>query len=1486
MKKYIFSLFVFLSTLYLTQINAQTNTPPNWNWATNIQDIGGGTSGAFISSYTDLDGNTYVLNQLNSHIKIAKYNAVGSLVWSRVGSSGTGTVAPEDIAVDALGNYYVTGSMSTAGTVNFGTISLTGNAFFVVKYNASGNVLWAKNTVNTNYEGKSLAIDGFGNVLVVRNYYQGSNKNWYSQIVKFNSIGEEQWVKSYSSNLSESISLDDFGNAYLTGRSYSSSNAFVRKLDPFGNPVWYKSRSDNSYGKDIVTDKVGNSYVTGYFYVSNQGKNAFVTKYDAAGNVVWEQQGVGEGNNSGEGIALDKNGNCYVTGAFQQEVTIGPIVLSNVNSGVGDVFVTKFDNLGDVVWAQQTGESGTDAGLDIGVDTSGNCYVNGYYTLRATFGSTTILGNGQYFPFLAKIGDATGSNLGIATLPLASHNFTAGGAVSVPFATEGVFPSGTIFKVELSNSTGSFFNPTEIGVSTTSPINCVLPSLTIPGSGYRVRVVTETPVVFGTDNGSALTINANNQLITPAWAWATNIKDVGGSSSDASISSYTDSDGNTYVLNRVNSHIKIAKYNAVGSLVWSRVGSSGTGTVAPEDIAVDALGNYYVTGSMSTAGTVNFGTISLTGNAFFVVKYNASGNVLWAKNTVNTNYEGKSLAIDGFGNVLVVRNYYQGSNKNWYSQIVKFNSIGEEQWVKSYSSNLSESISLDDFGNAYLTGRSYSSSNAFVRKLDPFGNQVWYKSRSDNSYGKDIVTDKNGNSYVTGYAYVSNQGANVFVTKYDAAGNVLWEQQGVGSDAEYGYGVALDKNGNCYVTGAFQHNTDFSTLNVSNSNSGVSDVFVTKYDADGNVIWIQQAGETGRDAGLDIGVDDSGNCYINGYFTSKIALGNTLLNGDGEYVPFLAKIGESATTTLVGNVIVKGENFCGGAVVIVNFAISGKYEDDNVFTAQLSDKEGSFSNPLDIGTLKSPQNTSIYAIIPLNTIEGDKYRIRVTSSNKALVGLPNEIDIQINKENCNSNTNELITKSIEAVEYFIDTDPGVGNGTPLQITSGLTIDEEFGITIPSLDEGFHSLFLRTKDEDGVWSMYDGRVFYIQPKASVLTTSPVVKGEYFFDTEPGIGKGTTLTSFSSSNSVELTNEVATTGLSEGFHSLFIRTKNEQGVWSMYEGRVLYVQPSKISNEIEPIVAAEYYFNSDPGVGGGIEINSGAPQNSISITVNDIETSNLEKGEHSIFVRVKNNKGIWSLAENRDFTVCSDVLNAPVVESNTVFCYGEKITLEANDVLNATGYKWTGPNNFTANTQNITINNSTDANAGEYVVIAINDLADCKEGNATKISVTINATDAPKGETVQMFESGKTIADIVVEGTDVKWFNTASDAKNGTNVLVSTTELVNSKTYYATQTLNGCASKTSLEVTISITLGIDSLNKTNFMFYPNPTSNELNIKIPNHLHLDLINVYDLTGKLIFNQKESLHKVNVHKLSSGIYVLEAVSGTVKVKKRFIKI
>ncbi|MWB93604.1 T9SS type A sorting domain-containing protein [Flavobacterium sp. GA093] len=1659
MKKIIFILFVILSTGYGSQIYAQTEPTPNWTWATNIDGASAVAATDDGAIFTDTAGNSYIVNQISSHINIKKYDATGALVWDRAGSSGAGIELPTDITVDAAGNYYVTGSYTGTATFGAATLANSGESdIFIVKYDTDGNVVWAQKYGGTNKDqGNSIAIDASGNCYVGGYSFGGSFG--YPQLfyAKYNSAGVPQWTKldsgyyntSILENVVNGISVDSYGNTYITGsnRDYNYNRGFfIRKCDPSGNTVWHKkSTIDYSVGNDIVTDAVGNSYVTGANYSSGL-YDIFTTKYDAGGQILWTKTAGGIDQDYGDGIAIDADGNCYVSGRFQQNATFGPIAISNLNSGISDVFVAKYDKLGDEVWVQQAGENGEDGANKIGVDGAGNPYISGYYTTSTTFGTTTLNGIVRQ-PFIAKIGDLVEGTESITTLPLASHNYNAGGSISVPFSTKGTFPAGTTFTVELSDPSGSFFYPKYIGVGTTSPITCVIPALTIPAAEYRIRVISATPAVIGTDNGSAITINGNSQLTTPDWSWATNIDGASDVAATDDGAIFTDTAGNSYIVNQISSHINIKKYDATGALVWDRAGSSGAGIELPTDITVDAAGNYYVTGSYS--GSASFGATTLASSGesdIFIVKYDTDGNVVWTQKYGQPyKDQGNSIAIDASGNCYVGGYSFGGSFG--YPQLfyAKYNSAGVAQWTKldsgyyntSILENVVNGISVDSYGNTYITGsnRDYNFNRGFfIRKCDPSGNTVWHKkSTIDYSVGNDIVTDAVGNSYVTGANYSSGL-YDIFTTKYNAAGVVVWNQNGIGLDNDYGDGVALDANGNCFVTGRFQHNTDFSTLNVSNTSSGISDVFVAKYDDQGNIAWLQQAGESGQDAGSKIGVDADGNCYINGYYTTSTNFGSTTLSG-GTRTPFLAKIGVTAATTL-GTAVVKGENFCGGAVVTVDFAITGKYDDDNIFTAQLSDASGSFSSPVNIGTLESPLNTSIYTIIPLATPAGTGYRIRVISSNPALVGNDNGIDIEINQTDCVNNIVKLDVKPIAAIEYFIDTDPGAGNGTPLPTTGGLTVSENFQITLPTLTAGFHNLFIRAKDIDGTWGMYEGRVFYVQPEPLVLTSSPIVAAEYFFDTEPGVGNGTAVASFSSANPLSMTTQIPTTGLSEGFHNLFLRTKDSKGKWSMYEGRVVYIQPTVAATVIEPIVTAEYYFNTDPGLGNGTAIDIETPAESITVTLSDVATAPLTAGDHNIYIRVKDNGNTWSLTEKRTFTICSVILTAPVITGDAVVCSGQGLSLNAETVTGATSYLWTGPNGFTATTQSISIPNLAQYQTGEYTVIAVNGTGPCGTGPASKITVsisttpeptgntsqvfcnaakvtelvltgegikwytgpsggtaledtadlvantwyyasqtlnscestsrlavfvtinvtpeptgaatqvfcnaatiedlivsgtdikwyagptggialdnttalvnntlyyasqtlnscegatrlpvlaTVNVTPAPAGEASQTLGDDKTIADIVVTGTDVVWYGSAEDAAAATNPLDETALLENAKTYYATQTIDGCTSIASLAVTTSVTLGTGDFDSKSFSYFPNPVVDYLNLSYAHEL--TSVIVFNANGQQVIsrNLNSTSGKIDMSRLAEGVYYLIVNSAegskTIKVIKK----
>ena len=219
-----------------------------------------------------------------------------------------------------------------------------------------------------------------------------------------------------------------------------------------------------------------------------------------------------------------------------------------------------------------------------------------------------------------------------------------------------------------------------------------------------------------------------------------------------------------------------------------------------------------------------------------------------------------------------------------------------------------------------------------------------------------------------------------------------------------------------------------------------------------------------------------------------------------------------------------------------------------------------------------------------------------------------------------------IRSTITAAEYFFDNDPGAGNSTPLPVAA-LTEPATYNNTINTtgLTGGNHILFIRTKDEQGKWSLYEPREFHIR--------STITAAEYFFDNDPGVGSATSLPVAALTEPATYSNTITATGLTGGNHVLFIRTKDEQGKWSLYEPREFYVRTN--------IIAAEYFIDTDPGVGNAIPLPAGIPSDTININTT-IPTGLLSLGTHYVFVRTKDIKGIWSLYEPKQFFVTDNPL----------------------------------------------------------------------------------------------------------------------------------------------------------------------------------------------------------------------------------------------------
>ena len=428
-------------------------------------------------------------------------------------------------------------------------------------------------------------------------------------------------------------------------------------------------------------------------------------------------------------------------------------------------------------WATAAGGSDDDRGYSITIDYAGNSYVTGYFEGTATFGSDSLTSSGPGDIFVAKI-DAGGN-------------------------------------WQWANKVG--------------------------GSG--------------SDIGKGITIDdAGNSYVT-GYFWGT-----------ATFGSYT--------LTSSGNDIFVAKVDSGGTWQWATK-AGGTEGDAGCAITIDYAGNSYVTGYFRE--TAIFGSYSITSNGgrdIFIAKMNADGNWQWATQAGGTgNDDGYSITIDNAGNTYVTGNFWGTATFGSYSIIssgygdifiAKVDSGGNWQWATQVGGSDDDrgySITIDYAGNSYVTG--YFEGTA--------------------TFGSDSLTS-------SGYY-------DIFVAKIDAGGNWQWATEAGGIYYDTGYGITIDDSGNSYVTGYFMETATFGPYSLTSSGSyGCPDIFVAKMDADGSWQWVTQAGGSSDDIGIGIAIDDNGNSYVTGNFEDTATFGSYSLTSSGYEDIFVAKLNPPVST--------------------------------------------------------------------------------------------------------------------------------------------------------------------------------------------------------------------------------------------------------------------------------------------------------------------------------------------------------------------------------------------------------------------------------------------------------------------------------------------------------------------------------------------------------------------------------------------------------------
>ncbi len=390
---------------------------------------------------------------------VVKYNSLGNVLWTQ-NISGKLQDIGHCIITDALGNVYVSGKFES-DTLTIGSTLLfnsQGTDIFLLKFDSNGNLLWAKNAGGAYHvTGGSLAVDPLGNVVMTGSFNSpditfGStilfNSNPSSHdvfMVKYDPNGNVTWAKSFGGKFDDFVSgneMDTNGNPVICGHfkyinlpidgvsvtnsGMGTNDIFVAKFDPNGDVIWLRQVGGNQeeYSSNLTLDKNDNVIISGSFQsasitingstltnIGGVGMDAIIVKYDANGGFQWARNGGGTFNDNVKDLVEDVDGNVYVLGDFTSEfISFDTTSLSNAggNTHSHDLFLTKYDMHGNLLWTESYGGTGTEWAQSICSNLNGEIFISGFYTSPTLqFGPNipTISNLGSRDIFLSKLGD-------------------------------------------------------------------------------------------------------------------------------------------------------------------------------------------------------------------------------------------------------------------------------------------------------------------------------------------------------------------------------------------------------------------------------------------------------------------------------------------------------------------------------------------------------------------------------------------------------------------------------------------------------------------------------------------------------------------------------------------------------------------------------------------------------------------------------------------------------------------------------------------------------------------------------------------------------------------------------------------------------------------------------------------------------------------------------------------------------------------------
>jgi len=717
-----------------------------------------------------------------------------TIVYAGLIGGGTDLTQPQAIALDSASNAYVTGytyasDFPTANAAFSQAHSMPDG--FVSKIDASGTLLYSTYIGGTSDdEFFSIAVDTTG----------------------------AAWVTGYTSSVDFPVV-----NAYQSTLK-NTSDAVVVKLSPSGVLLFSTYLGSGSYGYGIAVDPAGNAYAAGFVFgtfpttpgaylTSSPGLSGFVAKFSSIGALIYSTYLGGAVSDCANAIAIDTDGNAYVTGSsYSTGFANAPPGGAQVsNKGGGDAFVAKLNAAGNaLVYFTFLGGSQWDYGQAIAVDAGRNAYVGGYTSsadFPATAGALQQVFGGGSDGFVAKLnsdGSAftyvtyLGTNRQEDVQGLAIDG--SGNAYVTGYTDSAQFPTVAASQGSLPGNSVSLFQTTNTGASWT-PFDANIPGVVTsispdPTPGVLVAG-TESGIFRSTDSGQT-------------WTMASTVANAYLSRSPASSSTI-------YAISSTSAY-----RSTDGGASWSPPGSIGDYvTVIVADPADANTAYAYNTWGSTLYKTTNGGLAwypnSLPSSPDIVSMVAASDGSLYVDTSGNGVYkstdQGTSWAavnsglgsLNGPPNGLAV----SASNpkvlyKSVYGDVIYNTMDGGASWTAAGSAPVALGALAVSALNPSLV---YLVANSRIPAVyvSPDGGATWtaagtgLETASATQSVTQVVSDPTNGSAAYVLADVTTA---AFAAKINSTGSSLVYSTYLGGAGNtYGYGIATNSSGDAFVTG-------------------------------------------------------------------------------------------------------------------------------------------------------------------------------------------------------------------------------------------------------------------------------------------------------------------------------------------------------------------------------------------------------------------------------------------------------------------------------------------------------------------------------------------------------------------------------------------------------------------------------------------------------------------------------------------------------------